>query len=180
MKRLAFSIIEVMIAFAIIAVCAGALVINFQKAYKEGQEKDVANIVESKLRMGAQLAKISGGEVRVVIDEEDGVKYISFDRDINVSSRMKATLSRKTKLPLVREVVLTPNNRNDIAIFFFPWGLKTPDIELGLLFNSGNKITLVPAKYVPNVVVDDPKVIEDLFPHEIIEDEKEEIHVHTD
>lgn len=178
MKR-SFSIIEVMIAFAIIALCGGALVINFQKAHKKGQEKDVANIVESKLRMGAQLAKISGAEVRVVIDEEDGVRAISFDPDINVSSRMKANLSRKTKLPLVKEVVLTPNDRNDIAIFFFPWGLKNPDTKLELVFASGKKVTLAPAKYVPNVVVEDPKVIEDLFPHEIVEDEKEEKHVHA-
>lgn len=180
MKRNAFSIIEVMIAFAIIAVCGGALVINFQKAYKEGQEKDVANIVESKLRMGAQLAKISGAEVRVVIDEDNEAKYISFKPDLNVSGRMQANLSRKTKLPLIKEIELTPNARNNKVICFFPWGMENPNSQLTLIFNSGNRISLKPAKFVPNVVVDDPKTIEDLFPREILEDEKEETHVHTD
>lgn len=153
---------------------------NFQKAHKEGQEKDVANIVESKLRMGAQLAKISGAEVRVVIDEEDGVRAISFKPDLNVSARMQANLSRKTKLPLLKEIELTPNARKNIIISFFPWGVENRDAKLSLIFNSGNRITLKPAKFVPNVIVDDPKTIEDLFPREILEDEKEEKHVHTD
>lgn len=184
MKRLAFSIIEVMIAFAIIAVCAGALVINFQKAYKEGQEKDVANIVESKLRMGAQLAKISGGEVRIVIEEEDGTHKIYFEPDMNLSANMKAAVSKKTSLSHLRNVVLTPNDRKDITLFYYPWGLTNRDLELKLIFNSDRTTIIKPAKFAPNTVVEDLNVIKDLYPTEVLEDEKEEeenkTHVHTD
>lgn len=184
MKRYAFSIIEVMIAFAIIAVCGGALVINFQRAHKEGQEKDVANIVESKLRMGAQLAKISGGEVRIVIEEEGGTHKIYFEPDMNLSANMKVAVSKKTSLPHLQKVELTPNDRKDVTIFYYPWGLINRDLELELIFTSGRTTTLKPAKFAPNTVVEDPNVIKDLYPREVLEDEKEEeenqTHVHPD
>lgn len=184
MKRRPFSILEVMIAFCIIGLCGGAMLMNFHRAYKEGQEKDVVDIVESKLRMGAQLAKISGGEVRIVIEEEGGVQKIYFEPDMNLSASMKVAVSKKTPLPHLREVVLTPNDRNDIALFYYPWGLINRDVQLELIFNSGRKTTLKPAKFAPNTVVEDPNVIEDLYPREVLEDEKEEEEnqtlVHTD
>lgn len=161
-------------AFAIIAICGGALLMNFQKSHQQTQEKNTLDIVESKLRMSAQLAKISGREVRVVIGEEDGVKNISLSSDLGVAERMKANLSRKTDLLLVREIELTPNNRKDQMLSFFPWGLNDPDVEINLVFSSGNKTSVLPAKYVPNVFVDDTTEIDNLFPREILEDEKQE------
>ena len=170
-----------MIAFGVIAICAAVLVINFQKSSQDRREKDSLDIVESKFRMAAQLAKITNGEISVVFDKVDGVNFIYFSSDINTSERMKTNLNRKTPLPNINRVEVTPSD-DDQSVSFFPWGLENRDVEVALFPASGNgkKIICSPAKYAPNVVVKDAKEIDDLFPQEIVDDEEEEKLVHVD
>lgn len=179
-SKRAFSILEVMIAIAIITTLGASIAINFYKGYKERQEKDAVDLVESKLRMAAQLAKLSDGEVRVLFDSREGKYSISFDHDINVSERMKANLGRKTALANVREILLVPNSTQEQALSYFPWGLLESNVQLELIFESGRRYALKPQKYVPNVIVEERNVIEDHFPREVLEDEKEEKLVHVD
>lgn len=168
MKRRAFSIIEVMIAIAIVVVCGAALAINFYESHKERQEKDSVDIIKSKLRMAAQLAKLSDSEVAVCIEDIEGKKVIFLEPDLSVSERMKANLSKQTVLPNVTEAT-------EERIAYFPWGLEE-DIDLKVKFRSGREYNLDPAKYAPDIFVTDPNKIQDLYPQEILDDEKEDIY----
>ncbi len=168
-----------MIAFSIIAICGGALLINFQKSHRDRQEKDAVDIVQSKLRMASKLAKITGGEIKVIFGEQDGVTTISTSSDIDISARMKAALSRITPLPLIKDVAITPDSGKISALSFYPWGLDDRDVEITLYFASGEQVTCHPAKQVPNVIVEDANEVYELFPSELLEDEKEETHVYT-
>lgn len=171
MKRRAFSIIEVMIAMAIVLSCGAALVINFYESHKERQEKDCVDIIKSKLRMAAQLAKLSDSEVAVCIEEIDGKKVIFLEPDMNVSERMKANLSKQTALPNVTEA-------SEERIAYFPWGL-VKEVGLTVKFRSGKEYNVDPSKYAPDIFVTDPNEIQDLFPQKILDDEKEEKAIHV-
>ena len=180
MKKRAFSIIEVMIAFGVIAICAGALVINFQKSSQDRREKDSLDLVESKFRMAAQLAKITGRRVQVVFDEESNKKNVCISSDINLPERIKITLSHKADLPYVKDIVISPKEPNENAVSFYPWGIEDTDTKVTLFVTSGKKLESRVAKFAPNVESVNAKEIDDLFPYEIAENEKEEKHVHVD
>lgn len=157
-----------MIAMAIVVVCGAALVINFYESHRERQEKDCVDIIASKLRMAASIAKLSDSEVAVCIADVDGKKVIFLEPDMRVSNRMKVALSKQTPLPNVAEA-------SEERIAYFPWGLEE-DIDLSVKFRSGKEYTLDPYKYSPDIFVDDPNEIQDLYPQEIVDDEKEDIH----
>ncbi|MCE5294236.1 MAG: hypothetical protein LLF94_06440 [Chlamydiales bacterium] len=180
MKKRPFSIVEVMIAFGIITICAAAFVFNFQKSSQERREKDSLNLVESKFRMAAQLAKITGRRVQVVFDKENDKKNVCISSDINVPERMKITLSRKADLPYVKDIEISPKEADENAVSFYPWGLEDKDTMVTLFVTSGDKLETRVAKFAPSVESVNAKEIDDLFPYEIAENEKEEKHVHVD
>ncbi len=167
-----------MIAIGIIALIGASLLINFQRSHQERQEKDAADIVESKFRMAATLAKITGARVRVMFDEENGNHRVFISSNVLTSDRMKANISRKVNLHHVNDITLTPDN-GLMAVSFYPWGLDDQDIELNLFFKSGAKTTCRPEKYAPSVLSSNAQEIDELFPDEIVEDEKEEKQIHT-
>ncbi len=174
MKRRSFSIVEILLAIGIIVVVGSALAINFHRSHQERQEKDVVDIVESKLRMAANLAKISNREVRVIFGEDEGKTVIYLSPDIRFSERMKANFSRKTTLAKVQDVQITPESGKVTAVSYFPWGIDNRDTEVHITFQSGRKLTSRPAKYVPNLLIEDQRLVEDLYPREVAEDETEE------
>ncbi len=174
MRRRPFTIIEVMIAISIVATLGVALAMNFHGAHQERQEKDATDIIESKFRLAAQLAKISGRKVRVVFGEEKGVKNAFIASDIKVSERMKANFSSTVPLHNVRDVEIHPGSGKGLSVIFYPWGLYDPDSKVEVFFHSGKKATLLPGKYMPNVVIEDQGEIDALYPQEVAEDEKEE------
>ncbi len=171
MKKRSFSILEVLIAIGILAFLGAALAINFYKSHQERKEKDTIDIIESKLRMAAQLAKISDAEVRVIFPTH---QTIAFDLDLAVSNRMKVNLSKSTKLPYVKEITIDPNTRDELSLSLFPSRCMHDEIEIAVLFDSGHTVTIDPTKYLPNQFIDDPGEIEALFPSEILDDANEE------
>ncbi len=171
MKKRSFSILEVLIAIGILAFLGAALAINFYKSHQERKEKDTLDIIESKLRMAAQLAKMSDAEVRVIFPTHT---TISFDSDLAVSNRMKANLSRTTKLPYVKEITIEPNTREELSLSLFPSKCMHDDLQIKVLFDSGREVSINPAKYLPNLFSEDRAEIEAIFPHEILDDANEE------
>ncbi len=173
-KRRPFSILEILLAIGIIVIVGASLAINFHSGHIDRQEKDVVDLIESKLRMAAGLAKLSNGQVRVVFGEHEGKKAIFLSPDMAFSERMKVAFSHKTPLPRVQEVEVVPNNEKGVSVSFFPWGVLDRNTEVQITFTSGKKVACLPAKYAPNVIIEDQSVIETLYPREIAEDEKEE------
>ena len=179
MKKRPFSIIEVLIAFTIIGILGAAIAINIQKGATERREKDTIDIITGKLRAASQLAKMTNHAVEVEFIEVAGKHMIFLTPSLKTSDAMKRSLSKKVPLDHVKEIELVPNHTRSKTIEFFPWGIQNRKLKVQVVLDSGKKVTCLPANYSPNVVVSDRTVIEDLFPREILEDEKEEKHVYT-
>jgi len=178
-KRRAFSILEVLIAIGILAFLGAALVINFYKSHQERKEKDTIDLIQSKLRMAAQLAKISDSEVQVLFTEVDGKFAVSFDSDLKVSDRLKPYFTKKSELTNIEEIVVS-GSREENLLSYFPWGMEEEEVEVAVTFRSGNEHMIDPTEYAPNILIEDPAAVEDIFPQEIVDDEKEEKQIHTD
>ena len=135
--------------------------------------------MRSKLRTASFLAKITNRKVRVKIEDEDNDYKIFIESNLAVSDMMKRNLSKKSILPHIRDIELINCQAKVIAIDFFPWGIHNQNLELKLVFDSGDTASCFPSQYIYGALITDQAEIHDLFPREIEEDEKEKKYVYV-
>jgi len=182
MKRRPFSLIELMVAMALLALVGGAIIFNMRKGYVDRQQKDSLERIQSTLKLASRLSKITHNEVRVVFFDEDGKKMMQIHSDVAGSTFMKTALSRKQPLEQVQEVSSTPKNLYDdaVEVSYFPWGYDQSDYSLEVQFSSGKKVLCDPKLYVPQDGQVAPREHIDLFPQEVLQDDEEKKLIHAD
>lgn len=182
MRKRSFSLVELLIAVTLLALIGAAVSMSLARGISERKERGSFERIESALKLAAKLAKITHREVKVIVFDEEGKKAIQIDSDIAVSSFMKTAISRSHMLEGVQDIALEPRRLSDehLEISYFPWGLDIPEASLEIRFNSGNRVTCVPKSYLPQDAEVTPREHIDLYPTEVLQDEKEEKFVHVD
>jgi prepilin-type N-terminal cleavage/methylation domain-containing protein len=181
-SRHAFSLIEVMIALVLIAVAGGMAILKIKESVQVRRVHATCDIVRGTVHLAARLAKITHGEVKVAISEEDNKFWIFIDNDLNLTTHFKTTFSKKRLLEgVVGAKILIPDFRGKSRFFsFFPWGLEEPKTELLLQFDSGKEATCPLAEYIAQAEQDTSRDAQDAYPYEVQKDEQEASQVHVD
>jgi prepilin-type N-terminal cleavage/methylation domain-containing protein len=133
-KRRAFSLIEVMVALVLLAVCGAVCTIQFKASYDERRTKNVLQLIEGKLQQALTIARVTRGEVIVAIDNSTSPPQIYFEDDVNVSEKIKLLLNKKEPLDGVSKVELEPDHAlvpsECTRISFHTSGIEFPKSQL--------------------------------------------------
>lgn len=182
MKRQAFSLLEVLVAVAVLTMIAGAVVLNVHKGVVDRQQKDSLERIHSTLKMASRLAKITHQEVRVIFFDEEGKKQIKIHSDVAGANFLKTAISRKQPLDQVRDVVPAQRTylQDLVEVSYFPWGIDQEENLLEVQFTSGEKVLCDPKRYMAQAGQIDPHDHRDLFPQEVLQDDEEKKLIHVD
>jgi prepilin-type N-terminal cleavage/methylation domain-containing protein len=179
-KRHPFSLVELLIALVLLAVCAGMAVLKIRQSVQERQVHTTCEIVRGTVHLAARLSKLTHGEVRMQVFEENGKSYITIKNDLKVSAHLKTSFTKKRLLTGVVDFDVTTSHYDEKSgIFsFFPWGLDDPETTLNLSFESGKKASCPIAEYIVQAEQDQSSDAREHYPYEVLQDEQEASQIH--
>lgn len=170
-KKRAFSLIEVLIACLLIAICGTACVIHFERAATERRVKNTLEFIDQKLLQAALIARVRGGNVKVIIDGHEPPK-IYLSTDLLVGHGAEQLLKEKVPLEGVTHVKLVGVSAQESNICFYQAGVECPTAHLEVLV-AGQLATIPLEKYAVSSSLSQPSDIAQIFPDEVIKNEKE-------
>ncbi|MBS0654347.1 MAG: type II secretion system protein [Verrucomicrobia bacterium] len=181
MKKRPFSLIEVVIACFLLAICGTACVIYFDKAGTERRAKHSLQLIEQKLQQAFLIARMVDGQVAVIITNLPTPK-ISMSTDMPVSPGLKPLLTQSESLEAISDVrlvqVAANTKEGHVRIIFYPTGVDCPEGCLEVMA-AGTKASFPLKKYVVDGAFHQIPEITQIFPDEVIKHEKEKKELHS-
>lgn len=175
MKRRSFSLAEIIIACLLLTTCAGACYIAFNKAYKERQHKEVISRITDTLNQAYKFAQLSNAEVTVIFStNSSGKKEICLSNDLLTDTRVKMQGTKPEVLDSVTELKIVPGteDKDRVKLKFFPWGIVNPNTVIEVQFANDTVCHKIELKnYMLQKVHETGS--ENLYPQDVLEDEKE-------
>jgi type II secretory pathway pseudopilin PulG len=182
MKKRAFSLVEVVIACFLLAICGAACVIYFDRAGTDRRAKHSLQIIEQKLQQAFLIARMVDGQVAVIIRNLP-TPQISMSTDMPVAPGLKPLLTQSESLEAISDVGLVRGGASikgkQVKIVFYPTGVDCPEGHLEVMA-AGTKASFSLKKYVVDDTSHQTAEISRIFPDEVIKHEKEkkELHPH--
>lgn len=128
------TLIEVLIAMALIAMIGGVIAINVQGLLREQRFNSSVELVSNQLQTAQNLMVILNSDVKVVIDKNDQQTYsISLQPEKSVSKQFYQTLNQNKSLPGVSSMKFDDEEKNQMTLLFSALSQKTPEGVLELV-----------------------------------------------
>lgn len=169
-KKLSFSLLELMLAFLILALLGGVAYINVKASIDERRAKNVIQQIDRTFRTASLLARMIRNDV-VVLIEEGAPVTISISKNIAVPDAKKQLFGKKEPLEKVHRVLLAPERRNThcLEIVFLPYEVQPHEGTFTVHFESGFTHVFRLNSYIENISeITNSGEIAAIFPQEVL------------
>lgn len=171
-SKRAFTLLELLLACAVITIAAGACAINLWDNYKDRARKEVVSSIQKACSLAQSLSRLSNREVQVVFSETDGTWQMKFAYTFDATLNLNRFGKAPVKLEGVRKIRCEPHYgayfTDALRILFFPHGIDNPQRVLEIEFRDDTTYK-IPFKAFGEAELSS----NDQYPKEVYEKEKE-------